>query len=221
MHSLWGHRTHGSAGQAPRRWSWTLWGYDARHCGRAAFALPPVAAILAVVTAAVVDVSWHQLVAGTLFPILAVMPAASVVTAEPAPELHASVPHPYPRTIARRLAVAGGLVTAGAVLAALTTGLIEPTTHVGRFFTLAWCSSVLLVGAGAAGGAALRSAAGASAVVVGVWLGQVLILERLLGDGGARLVVPVLVGTTATIWALIRFRTAGVPGADRRTEVAP
>ncbi len=198
----------------------SLWGYEARHCGRTALALPPLVGITAGVAISLLEASWHQLVAGEVFPVLAALPAAGIVAGEPARELQATVPHPYPRTVGRRLAVAGGALTTGAVLAAVVTVLLGSGADAATVLGLAWSSSALLVGAGALAGLLVGTPAGASAVVVTVWLGQLLVLERVLGDGAERILLPAVAGLALVIVTLHRLSTSPGVAVTGRAEVS-
>lgn len=200
-----------------------LWRYEARHCGKAALALPLPAAACVAAVALLAGPAWRDLLAGTVYPVLAAFAVADTAGSEPAPELQASVVRPYWTTMARRLAVSGAAVTAGAVLLAVALSTVSDPLWT---FAQAWCSAMFLGGVAAAAGARLRSVSGASTVLLAAWLGQLLVLDRVLGEPVTKVAVPLAAGVVLVAMALHRLAAAenlGAPenlGAQRNVVAA-
>lgn len=166
--------------------------------------MPPLAGVVVGLATPTVAVSWHSLLAGQMLPLLASLPALSTVGPDPARELHATAPHPYTCTVGCRIATAGAAIAAAIVLATGIGALLGQVANPASFAILAVCSALFLVGIGAVVAASSRSTAAASSAVLAVWLGQLLVGERILGAGAARLLVPALVGCAALLLALYR-----------------
>jgi peptidoglycan/LPS O-acetylase OafA/YrhL len=178
-----------------------------RHCGQVTLVLPVLSAASVAGAVLVAGPAWQDLFAGTLFPVFAAFAVAAVAGSEPAPELQTSVACPYWTTMARRLAVSGAAVTAGAVLLVVVLA-VAATGHDPMWtFARAWCSAMFLGGVAAAAGARLRSVSGASTVVLAAWLGQLFVLGRLLHSPASELAVPLVAAATLVAMALRRWNT--------------
>ena len=166
---------------------WDLWRYEARRLGWPAFVAPLLATAAILLLAGLAEAvgprtQVNRILSGLLdvMPITAGIAAASGVGGDGCLELQLSLPTSFERTIARRLAVAGALVSAIALV--VTCGLAET----GR---LAWpislpadqliwlVPSLWLAGVGAASALGARAASAGIGIVAAVW-----ILEQLLSD---------------------------------------
>ncbi|MFI7408982.1 hypothetical protein ACIBU0_09980 [Streptomyces sp. NPDC049627] len=184
----------------------TWWAYEARRCGRQAVVLPVLAALLAYVAYAA-GPGAGMLLGRTLLscalPAATALACAAVVVREPSPELHLSLPTPYPLTVARRLswpatvtaAVAPALVT----LLNLTGGHSVDTGTV--LLELAGLT-VLLSGAAVWATARSGSAAPATGLVVAAVLAKLLLIDHVLPDGTGRALPELVVGALLTARAL-------------------
>lgn len=188
--------------------------YEMRRCGPAVLAVPPLAGITVGIASSLAG--WQSLLLGEVLPVLVALPAAAVADGDPLRELHETLPRRYVRTAACRLGIAAGAVLTGVVAAAVLCAAFGGGASVLGHAAAALCSAVLLVGIGALVGAASSSAAAASTAMIAVWLGQLLLGDRILGDDAARLLVPACVGCAALALALRRFDSgADVLGAAR------
>ncbi|MGH9129455.1 MAG: hypothetical protein ACRDY2_10965 [Acidimicrobiales bacterium] len=176
----------------------SLWLHEVRRCGPAALALPILAAT-GIVVASVALRATHVAsnVASTqaasltmmrlvsdLFPVTAGLATAAVVGRECLMELQLSAPTSYATTLRRRLCVVGVVVLLGAVVCVAVLGVDhqwQRTPHGPLALLMPGGPAVLLIGAGTWAGVVLRSTAGGSTMVVGVWLAQILILDHYLG----------------------------------------
>lgn len=120
-----------------------------------------------------------------LFPVTAGLAAAAVLGRESALELQLTVPTDYRTTVCRRLTVLAVAVLLGAI------GCLSAVVAAGQWahaaqgpvaLLIPLAPALLLLGTGAFAAVHLGSAAGASMVVLGVWLAHLLILDRLIGD---------------------------------------
>ncbi|MEU1055437.1 hypothetical protein ABZ397_23190 [Streptomyces sp. NPDC005876] len=191
------------------------WAYEVRRCGHQAVTLPALAALLGY-TGVAAGSQDGGLLGRTLLtcalPAATALVCAAVVAREPMPELHLSMPTPYPRTVARRLAWVAALaaVTALAMVALLTaTG--EPLEPGPTLLELAGLGVLL---GGAAVWATLRSGATAPAaglVAAGV-LGKLLIVDRVVPGAAGQAVPALLAGGWLTVSGLRALRPGGTSG---------
>jgi len=192
-----------------------LWCHEARRCGPAALGLPALAAAGIVVA----SLALHTAHAGSpevvgatmvravadLFPLTAGLAAAAVVGRECLTEIQLSVPTPYRVTLGRRVGVLGAVVLGAAAVCVAVLGTdhqwLDPAHGLAALLVPA-APALLLIGAATWAGVALRSAAGASTVVLGAWLAQLLIADRFLGPWQVRAPVLALagVGLAALAW---------------------
>lgn len=184
--------------------------YEARHCGGLVLTVPPLAGVAVGGATSMGGPAWHSLLASHGLPLLVAVPAVSTMGDDPVRELHTSVPQPYQRTAGYRLAIACGAIAAAILVAAVLGASSGHLTDPLGFAALAACSSAFLVGVGAATAAWSDSTAAASSVLIAIWFGQLLVGERILGDGPARLLVPAFAGCASIVLALHRV------GSDER-----
>lgn len=193
--------------------------YETRLCGPAVLAVPPLAGISIGVATSLSGPSWHRLLAGEVLPVLLALPAAATAGGDPARELQATVPRRYVWTVATRLLVMGGMILSGVGLAAVLGAVFGGVVDVLGFAASASCSALLLVGVGVAVGVSSSSTAAASSVVLALWLGLLLVGERVLGEGAARLLVPACLGCAALALALHRLDSAETESDVRLAQV--
>jgi hypothetical protein len=171
-----------------------LWAYEARRCGPAALILPVLAAAAVVAASiaananqsgksAAVGAGMVRLVA-ILIPIAAGVAAAAALGRERMTELQITVPTSYGATTLRRLILIVAVVVVGGELAIGTTMAFGQWHHPagGPLALLVPLGpSLLLIGLGAWAQVTLQSTAGASTTVIGGWLIQLIILDRIIG----------------------------------------
>ncbi|MFF9398830.1 hypothetical protein ACF1FX_02065 [Streptomyces sp. NPDC014646] len=192
------------------------WAHEARRCGRQAFVLPVLAAITAsaaVATGSGTGVVLDRALLSCALPTATALACAAVVAREPMLELHLSLPTPYPRTVARRLAWPAS-VTAAAVL--VLVGLVAASgRQPGPLTTLLELSglSVLLSGAAVWATARARSAAPATGLIVAVVLAKLLLVDRVVPEGVAQAVPALLIGGHLFSLALRALRPGARSGA--------
>lgn len=110
-----------------------------------------------------------------LFPVAAGLAAAAVVGRECLIEIQLSVPTPCRVTLGRRIGLLGAIVAAGAAVCVVVLGVDHQwpdPAHGPAALVVPVAPALLLIGAATWAGVALRSAAGASSVMLGVWLAQ-------------------------------------------------
>lgn len=170
-----------------------LWRYEARRCGAAALSLPLLAAALvaaASLTARSVGAADSETIGfgivrliTTLLPVAAGLGIAAALGRERAIELQLSVPTPYRTTVLRRIAAVAAVVVLASAVAIIEAALLgywsHPATGV-LALIVPLGPALMLVGMGAWSQVMLQSTAGASAVVLGAWLFQLLILDRFI-----------------------------------------
>ncbi|MEU8887196.1 hypothetical protein [Streptomyces sp. NPDC048442] len=172
-----------------------LWIHEARRCGKAAPALPLLAAAAIIAMSLVVgsqDASagddagtgMVRLVASVL-PVAVGLAAATAAARDPMVEVQLALPTPYSVTVRRRLTVvtlvsllAAGICIVGLALAGQWNHPAQGPTAL----LVPMGPSVLLIGAAAWAQAKMRSTAAASSVVLGVWLLQVMWLDRFISS---------------------------------------
>ncbi|MCX4970329.1 hypothetical protein OHA98_37335 [Streptomyces sp. NBC_00654] len=196
----------------------TWWTHEVRRCGKQAVALPVLAALLACVAAVGLDgatVLGRALLSCAL-PAAAALACAAVVAREPLLELHLSLPTPYPRTVARRLAWPTA-VTAVAALALVTTVTAagQPLDLPGTLLNLAGLT-VLLSGGAVWATVRSGSAAPATGLVVAVVLAKLLLVDRVVADGAGQALPALLIGGCLTAASLRTLGSGGRAGAGLR-----
>ncbi|MFF9345841.1 hypothetical protein [Streptomyces sp. NPDC014734] len=192
------------------------WIHEARRCGRQAFVLPILAALLAftaVATGSGTGVVFDRALLSCALPTATALACAAVMAREPMLELQLSLPTPYPRTVARRLAWPAS-VTAIAVLTLVA--LVAATGHrPGPVATLLELSGLTMLLSGAALWATVRtgSAAPATGLIVAAVLAKLLLIDRVVPEGAAQAVPALLAGGWLLLLALRALRPSGRPGA--------
>ena len=160
----------------------TLWQYEMRRAGWAAFLGPPLALVLGI-TAALAnpqpsDPTTARILLGALemaIPLAAAVACSSLVGRDPARELQLASPTPYRVTLLRRMIVTLGWTAAVAVPTAvvlIATGWWArwPENHGPFAGQLTWLApTVGLSGLAFAAGAVFRSPGAAGALVTSVW----------------------------------------------------
>ncbi|MFE0797709.1 hypothetical protein [Streptomyces mutabilis] len=193
----------------------TWWTYEVRRCGHQAVTLPVLAAVLGYVGVAAGSED-GTLLGRTLLtsalPAATALVCAAVVAREPMPELHLSLPTPYPRTVARRLAwVAAVAAVTALALVALLTATGEPLEPGAALLELAGLGVLL---GGAAVWATVRSGATAPAgglVAAGV-LAKLLLVDPVVPEGAGRALPALLAGGWLTVRALRSLGPGGPAG---------
>ncbi|MGW1145065.1 hypothetical protein ACWD6I_08375 [Streptomyces sp. NPDC002454] len=196
----------------------TWWVHERRRCGRQAFVLP-VAAALVVYAAFAAGPDDSMLLARSLLtcalPAATAVACAAVVARESLRELHGSLPTPYARTVARRLAwpAAVTVVTALALVAAVAA---EGHAREPGAVLLELTGFTVLLG-GAAVWTTVRSGspAPATGLVVAIVGVKLLLVDRVVPAGAGRTVPALLVGTGLMVLALRDLAPGGRTTADR------
>lgn len=187
--------------------TYRLWAYEARRCGPAALALPILTCVVVLVCAAAARSATtadpHTVAAGMvrlvslLIPVAAGIATTAALGRERLTELQLSLPIDYRTTVRRRLVVVTGVVTVAAAVAVGVLIAFDQWEHPARgplALLIPLGPSLLLVGVGTWADVALRSTAGASAVVVGAWLLEVTMFDRVMGSWQANRVLLILAG---------------------------
>ncbi|MFJ9847974.1 hypothetical protein [Streptomyces sp. NPDC101150] len=194
----------------------TWWPHEVRRCGRQAYVLPLLAALLAY--GATAGRTGDGLLLGRALvtcapPTAAALACAAVVAREPMTELHLSLPTAYARTVARRLTWPAA-VTAAAGLA-LTGALAATGHHLDPAVTLVEPAGLTVLLGGCAVWATVRSgsAAPATGLVVAMVLAKLLLVDRVVPEGAAQAVPALLAGGWLTALALRALRPGGSQGA--------
>jgi hypothetical protein len=198
-----------------------LWKHEARRCGPAALALPVLAAagILAMSFAIQSGPAGGTGTAGTglvrlvadAFPVAAGLAVAAAIGRERLIELQLTVLTEYRRTVGRRLSVVCAVVVLAAgllVLELIATGQWHHPAQGPAALLVPLGPAALLAGAGTWASVALRSTAGASTVVVGVWLLQVLILDRYVSSWQLNRGLLIIAGAVLLVLAMGRLRNS-------------
>ncbi|MEU9621688.1 MULTISPECIES: hypothetical protein [unclassified Streptomyces] len=191
------------------------WVHEARRCGKQAFVLPLLAALLAfvaVVAGPGAGVVLDRALLSCALPTATALACAAAVAREPMVELHLSLPTPYPRTVARRLVWP---VSAAAVSAAALVGLVAATgRRPGPVATLLELAGLTALLAGAAVWATVRTGAAAPAtgLIVAAVLAKLLLIDRVVPEGAVQAVPALLAGAWLMALAL---RALGPCGRSR------
>jgi hypothetical protein len=159
-----------------------LWHQELRRCGWQALLAPVIAAALLffVLVAGPSGPGFlGQWLLGAAVPVPAGLCAAAVVAGERMTELQLTMPRSFVSTVCRRLALLGGLVLVSVALLVLALTVSERSAHPLSVLAPLCCSVVAVQATAAWLAITLRSTAGASAAVVGVWMGKLFILDRL------------------------------------------
>lgn len=196
-----------------------LWFHEARRCGKAALGLPVLAALAIVAMSVVVrsenaasahdaGVGMVRLVADVL-PVAAGLAAASAAARDRMAEIHLALYTRYGVTVRRRLLVVTALVLVASALCVGGLMLAGQWNHPagGPLALLVPLGPAgLLIGAAAWAQATLRSTAAASSVVLGVWLVQLLWLDRFISSWIVNRSLLLLLGAGM---AVLAFRALG------------
>ncbi|MFI5493477.1 hypothetical protein [Actinoplanes sp. NPDC051859] len=167
---------------------WLLWWYDARRCSRQLMGMLAVTAALWCAAQLAQGISW---LGAALVPLAGALCAAAIVARERLVELHLSLPVSLVRTVGRRLVLVAALLLAGnALLSVRLNG---------------WAAAVMLIATAAYVGAATRSVSAASTAVLGVWLGHLLIVDRML-PGSLQLVPLLIAAGGLVLLTVLRLR---------------
>ncbi|MFF4694218.1 hypothetical protein [Streptomyces chattanoogensis] len=194
----------------------TWWPHEVRRCGRQAYVLPVLAALLAY-GAMAAQTGDGMLLGRALLtcapPTAAALACAAVVAREPMAELHLSLPTAYARTVARRLAWPAA-VTAAACLA-MTAALTATGHRLDLAVTLAELAGLTVLLGGCAVWATVRfgSAAPATGLVVATVLAKLLLIDRVVPEGAAQALPALLAGGWLTVLALRALQPGGRQGA--------
>ncbi|MEV7441336.1 hypothetical protein ACFWA6_19215 [Streptomyces sp. NPDC060020] len=201
--------------RAGTRW----WRYEIRRCGKQAAVLPLVAAALAYAAVGGTHGAGPGFAGGALLgrtllstalPAATALACAAVVVREPMTELHLTLPTPYARTLARRLAWPATVATASAVAlltAAVLAGLpLDPGGPVMLLQLLGL--TALLSGSAVYVTVRSGSAAPATGLVVAAVLAKLLLVDRVLPEGLTQ-ALPALLG--GAVLAGMALRTVTPP----------
>lgn len=187
----------------------TWWRDEARRCGKQAFVLPVTAALAAYAAAAGgqggpgggIAVLGRSLLTCAL-PAATALACAAVVAREPMRELHQSLPTPYARTVARRLAwPAAATAVAAPALVTLVAATGRALDVAAALWELAGLTALL---GGAAVWATVRSgsAAPATGLVVAAVLAKLLLVDRVVPEGAGQALPALFAGAWLTVLAL-------------------
>ncbi|MFT7835907.1 hypothetical protein Q5530_07130 [Saccharothrix sp. BKS2] len=167
-----------------------LWRYEARRVGVPALLVSPVFAVVLLLLR--LGLLPEGYVGGWLVqavPALVAGMAATAAAVERSAELQLTMPTPFRTTISRRLVLVGAtaVLSSLALIAWLTAaGVVRaPVTE----YLLVCSFATMLAAVGCWSTLALRSVAGASAVVLAAWLGTLLVLDRVVTPPLARSIV--------------------------------
>ncbi|MDI3388688.1 hypothetical protein QIS99_21125 [Streptomyces sp. B-S-A8] len=196
------------------------WVHEARRCGRQAFVLPVLAALVAGATTATGQGSGMLLSRSLLtcaVPMATALACAAVVAREPMAELHLSLSTPYRRTVARRLAWPAAVTAVAAVaLVNLPAAGDLPLDAATALVELAGLT-VLLSGCAVWATVRTGSAAPAAGLVSAAVLAKLLLVDRVVPAGLVQAVPALLVGAVLTALALRGLGPDGRPDPNRRT----
>lgn len=191
--------------------------HEVRRCGKQAVVLPVLAALLACV-AMLAGPGGGTLLGRSLLtsalPAATALACAAVVARERLLELHLSLPTPYPRTVARRLAWPAGVtaVSALALVAAVRAG--NDGLNAGAVLLELAGLTVLLTGAAVWATARSGSATPATGLVVAAVLAKLLLVDRVVPEGAGRGVPALLAGSVLTVLALRALGDAARAGGE-------
>lgn len=189
--------------------------HEVRRCGIQAVALPALGALLGYVAVATGSDDGTLLGRSLLTsapPAATALVCAGVVAREPMLELHLSLPTPYPRTVARRLAwiaTVTSLTSMALVILLVATGEpVQPAPVLPELGGL----SVLLSGAAVWATARSGSAAPATGLVVAAVFAKLLLVDRIVPEGPGQALPALLAGAYLTALALRSLGPSGHPG---------
>jgi hypothetical protein len=143
------------------------------------------------------------------FPVAGGLAVAAAIGRERLIELQLTVLTEYWRTVGRRLSVVCAVVVLAAgllVLDLIATGRWHHPAQGPAALLVPLGPAALLVGTGTWASVALRSTAGASTVVVGGWLFQVLFLDRYLSSWQLNRGLLIIAGAVLLVLAMARLR---------------
>jgi len=178
-----------------------LWWYEARRCGTVPLGLPVAAATLLGIFLSDFAL-WAQWALSVGFTLLVGLCAAAVAASERMTELQLTMPTTLPSTMCRRFALLlSPAVASAAFLVMFSPGQpghsLSPLLPIVAFMglltaTAAWAAMTL------------RSQAGASTVVIVVWLAKLFVVEQLITQPVSQTVA--LLAMTTPVFALAMRR---------------
>ncbi|MEU9115107.1 hypothetical protein AB0D04_25795 [Streptomyces sp. NPDC048483] len=193
----------------------TWWPHEVRRCGRQAYVLPVLAALLAY--GAVAARAGDGMLLGRALltcapPTAAALACAAVVARESMVELHLSLPTAYARTVAHRLAWPAAVT--GAAASAVTAVLAATGHRLDLAVTVVELAGLTVLLGGCAVWATVRfgSAAAATGLVVALVLAKLLLIDRVVPEGAAQAVPALLAGGWLTTLALRALQPGGRQG---------
>ncbi|GAA3137933.1 hypothetical protein GCM10010466_31050 [Planomonospora alba] len=193
----------------------TWWRHEVRRCGRQAFALPVLAALLAYAAVAAgpgAGMLLGRSLMSCALPAATALACAAVVAREPMLELHLSLPTAYPRTVTRRLAWPGAVAAAAALALAASVTLTGRFSDPATVFLEMAGLAVLLSGGAMLATARFASAAPATGLVVAAVLAKLLLLDRVVPAGLAQALPASATGIWLAALALREFGRHGRAG---------
>ncbi|SCK48505.1 hypothetical protein [Streptomyces sp. WMMB 322] len=191
--------------------------HEVRRCGKQAVVLPVLAALLACVAMLTGPgggtLLGHSLLTSAL-PAATALACAAVVAREQLLELHLSLPTPYPRTVARRLAwpAAVSAVSALALVALVRAG--SHSLNLGAALLELTGLTVLLAGGAVWATVRSGSAATATGLIVAAVLAKLLLIDRVVPEGAGQGVPALLAGSVLIVLALRALGDAGRSGGE-------
>ncbi|MEV8395956.1 MULTISPECIES: hypothetical protein [unclassified Streptomyces] len=204
----------------------TRWTHEARRCGRQAFLLPVLAALLAYLTSTTGSGAGAGMLLGRsllscALPAATALACAAVVAREQLLELHLSLPTRYPLAVARRLCWPVGVAALAAGVLVTLLALTGPREFDPAAVLLELAGLTVLLSGGAVW-ATVRfgSAAPATGLVVAAVLAKLLLVDRIVPDGTAGALLALPAGALLTVRAL-RALEPGRAGARLDRGTAP
>ncbi|MFI6999206.1 hypothetical protein [Nocardia sp. NPDC050175] len=158
----------------------SMWLYEIRRCGPSVLATPiAVAAAAGLVSPALGVDTTIQVIAGNTVALVAGLAAAAALGGEQMVELQLTVRTPYSLTVARRLALVLAATSCAVLLfSALASSAANAWT--GTLLVGNTAFALALIGVATYMAAGHGSTAGASTMVVTVWLGKLLVLDNFV-----------------------------------------
>lgn len=160
-----------------------MWWHEIRRGGRVVLSLPVIAGLAVDLFVGPVGGFAARALVGYVIPIVAGFAAAAIVAGETMAELHLTVPTPYQLTLARRLGLLVLTTQVGTALAVGGSAWLGAVPHPVAVGVAVTGFNVAMIGLATVAVVAMRSAAGASAVVFAGWLAKILLVDQAVRSG--------------------------------------
>ncbi|WP_197349697.1 hypothetical protein [Streptomyces bathyalis] len=191
--------------------------HEVRRCGKQAFVLPVLAALLsclAMLTGPGGGTLLERSMLTSALPAATALACAAVVARERLLELHMSLPTPYPRTVARRLAWPAAVAAVSALTLVTLARAARDSLDVGAALLELAGLTVLLAGGAVWATVRSGSAAPATGLVVAAVLAKLLLVDRVVPEGAGQGVPALLAGSVLILLALRSLGDAGRSGSE-------